>query len=145
VSKLKVIRYASVLVVIAAIATGFFWFTPQLKSWFGIGEEDVDSAHVAEASPSDERLEVTLAPEKLAAADIEIGRAEQREFAGKRKVPGQVEYDHNRHLELRSPANAVVQTILVDPGQQLRAGDALVLLRSSEIGLARDQVLSNQS
>jgi cobalt-zinc-cadmium efflux system membrane fusion protein len=142
---LKVIRYASVLVVIAAIATGFFWFSPQLKSWFGTGEEDVDSAHFAEASPSDERLEVTLAPEKLAAADIEIGRAEQRELAGNRKVPGQVEYDHNRHLELRSPANAVVQKILVDPGQQMRAGDALVLLRSSEIGLARDQVLSNQS
>lgn len=144
-SKLKVIRYAIVLVAIASLAMVFLWLWPQLKSWFSTGEPSGDTAHVAEASPDDERLEVTLTPEKLAAADIEVGRAEEREFAGNRKVPGQVEYDHNRHLELRSPANAVVQTILVEPGQQLRAGDALVLLRSSEIGLARDQILSNQS
>jgi cobalt-zinc-cadmium efflux system membrane fusion protein len=142
---LRAARWAALIGALAVLASGLYWFAPQWQSLVGIQEAETASQSAADTPPTESRLEVILPPEKLAAAAIVIGHAQTRQLAGTRTVPGKVEYNHNKHLELRSPASGVVREVLVNPGQQVRAGEELVLLSSSEIGLARDQVLAQQS
>ena len=48
-----------------------------------------------------------------------MGKAEFKELAGQRTVPGKLEYRPTDHIEVRSPAAAVVQEVYVQPGQQV--------------------------
>ncbi|HTN77823.1 MAG TPA: efflux RND transporter periplasmic adaptor subunit [Pirellulaceae bacterium] len=89
--------------------------------------------------------EVTLPEEKLAAAGLAIGKAEEQSLALTQTVPGQMEYNSSQRLEVKSPAAGVVQEVLVEPGQSLQAGEKLLVLTSNEIGLARDQLLSHEA
>lgn len=83
---------------------------------------------------------VRLSPGKLQAAGLHSSPVELREFRPTRSVPGKIVHNQALRLELTSPSDAVVRQILVSPGQQVHAGDRLVVLTSSDIGLARDEV-----
>lgn len=49
-------------------------------------------------------------------------------------------FDANRSARISSPATATIQAILVDLGQQVRAGDPLVVLSSAEIAGQRGEL-----
>jgi cobalt-zinc-cadmium efflux system membrane fusion protein len=55
-------------------------------------------------------------------------------------VPGRLEYDASRRLQLRLPVECVVKQVLVRPGQYVLEGAKLAVLSSKQVGLARDAV-----
>jgi cobalt-zinc-cadmium efflux system membrane fusion protein len=128
------------IIALIALGIGARW----LPAWFGRSPVSDVARDDAAVRQQGETI-VRLPPEKLAAAEIEIGRVQEREVAEFRTVPGKLEYDRGKHLELKSPVAGVLSSVLVSPGQHVEAGAKLCVLNSSEIGLARDEVQGNES
>ena len=83
---------------------------------------------------------VHLPAEKLATAAIETQPASIQTLTHTHTVPGRIEYDASRRLQLRLPAECIVKEVLVQPGQQVAQGDRLAVLSSQQVGLGRDAV-----
>jgi multidrug efflux pump subunit AcrA (membrane-fusion protein) len=83
---------------------------------------------------------VQLPPKKLATAKIETHRTSMQSLTHMHTVPGRLEYDAARRLQLRLPVECVVKEVFVQPGQQVSEGAKLAILTSKQIGLARDEV-----
>ncbi|MCA9065523.1 MAG: efflux RND transporter periplasmic adaptor subunit [Planctomycetaceae bacterium] len=58
-----------------------------------------------------------------------------------RVVPGRLQYDDRRHIEIRAATPGIVTAIHVRPGETVEAGTLLLELSSPEIGQARADVL----
>lgn len=84
--------------------------------------------------------QITLTPEKIAAAGIHASPVSHHSLQAERTVPGTLQYDATRYLQLRVPAECVVVAVLVGRGQWVAAGDKLARLNSQQLGLARHQV-----
>lgn len=98
------------------------------------------SSMSAEGSDTHATAHVHLPAEKLATAAIETQPASIRALTHTHTVPGRIEYDASRRLQLRLPAECVVKEVLVRPGQQVAKGDKLAVLTSQQFGLGRDAV-----
>jgi cobalt-zinc-cadmium efflux system membrane fusion protein len=53
------------------------------------------------------------------------------------EIPGEIRVDERAYAEVGSPVSGRITAIHVQPGDNARAGDALVTLRSTEVGRAR--------
>jgi len=111
-----------------------------------------DAAPTAEAagseSPTSDEASasrVQLSPEKAAAAGLHTTEAAVRPLQYELTLPGNLDYDRTRHLELRVPVACMVKQVLVTPGQTVRAGEPLARLTSGEVGRARSAVLKCES
>ena len=60
-------------------------------------------------------------------------------------MPGTITYDTAHHLDLTTPCDCIVTKVLVQPAQRIKKGEQLAVLSSSEIGLARDEVLKREA
>jgi len=83
---------------------------------------------------------VHLTTEKMAAIKLKTAVAQPRELQPLRTVPGRVIYNELRWVRLNAPVEAVVQQVLVKPGDVVQAGTQLAVLRSSDVGTARSDV-----
>ncbi len=63
-----------------------------------------------------------------------------RELREVRRVPGRIDYNKNRRLEIKLPVAGAVTSVLVQLGQRVKTGDRLAILTSTEVGLARAEV-----
>src|SRR5204863_9759675 len=68
-----------------------------------------------------------------------------RQLRQVRTVPGKIDYDGVRRVELKAPVDSVVQKVLVKPGDAVERGTRLALLDSPEIGLVRAEVERNRA
>ncbi len=84
------------------------------------------------------RTEVKLTQDKIRSAKLHTSRCQIRELRDLRTVPGTITFNPANHLEIKSPAEGVVKRVLVGQGQAVKKGDPLVILSSSEFGMARD-------
>ena len=128
-----------VLVVASATAGSFGWhhyFLPTDSVENGIA---TDSSVASERIATPATVQLTL--EKLKAADIQLAAVERTQLRPENKVPGRLKYDDRRHVEVRSATGGIVTTVLVNPGDQVKAGDVLIELSSSEVGNARADVM----
>lgn len=108
------------------------------------GEAAADQKSAASAAPAEgPPTQVTLPPEKFAAAGILSVAATRKIVQQTRTVPGRVDYNAQRRVELKAPVDAVVQDVLVKPGDAVTAGTRLALLVSSEVGTTRADVEKN--
>lgn len=117
-----------------------------LLGWFGLpwlNAEHEQAPVIAAAERDEPPMELTLPAEKLAAAQLQFAKIQQRSLAIEHTVPGKLEYNRSHQLEMKSPVSGVVKEVLVEPGQALQPGDRLAVLTSEEVGLARDEVLSH--
>jgi cobalt-zinc-cadmium efflux system membrane fusion protein len=73
-------------------------------------------------------------PETAREAGIETYRVEKRPFARKLEVVGQLEFNANRHAQLSARGDALVLNVNVDVGDEVKAGQALVVLASASVG-----------
>ena len=124
-----------VLLLLVALRQGWV----KLDALLGGNKED-GSAEVAEA-----RTSCTLTPEKIKDAGLHETTAQVKTIREQRTVPGSITYDTARHLEVTAPVDSVAVKVLAEPGQMIEEGTALVVLSSSAIGLARDQVLQREA
>jgi len=108
--------------------------------WFAWQREEPGAAAASEPSNAAPTNLVTLTPEKLKVAELHVTPVERRELCETRRVPGRIQYNQNRRLDVKLPVAGVVVSVLVQPGQRVKSGDHLALLASTEVGLARAEV-----
>ena len=125
------------VLVLLGLRMQWFKFSPATAAANGEASSERDSQTLP--------VEVQLTEEKATAADlreVEVAERSLREF---RTVPGSVTYDTARHLALTSPVDGIVSKVLVGPGQTVKKDQPLLVLSSSSVGLARDEVLKRSS
>ncbi len=96
------------------------------------------AAEVVEHLPADGMIRLT--PAKLAGVKLETAVAQQRELHRFRMVPARVTYNEQRWVRLNSPVEAVIQRVLVKPGDDVHPGTPLAVLRSAAVAQARSDV-----
>ena len=106
-----------------------FWRNPELDT----------SGQESAAREDDEVVELT--PGKMEHAGIESAPVESRALREKRTIPGRLQYNQTRHIELRAPTDGTLMDVLVKPGDAIAAGTEVAVFSSPEIGLARAEVL----
>jgi len=82
-----------------------------------------------------------LSPDKQEAAGIQLGTVTEMVLQARATVPGRVQYDDYRHLEIKTPASGILLEPRVKPGDVVQEGDVLALLSLPEVGTARADVL----
>lgn len=80
---------------------------------------------------------VTLPEGKWKRAGIATGPAEVTTLAAEIGVPGRIEANTDRRIEIRPRATGVVREVKVVLGQKVKPGDELVVLDSPDVGAAR--------
>jgi cobalt-zinc-cadmium efflux system membrane fusion protein len=123
-------RAGGILFILLLVFAGLFGW-----QWFFQGEHE-SMATVESAAPTT----VQLSADKLAALNLTLAPARVERFQISKTVPGSIQFDATRHLQLRTPAACTVTEVLVPTGQLVTAGQPLATLTSTEIGLARNEV-----
>ncbi|MET0250770.1 MAG: efflux RND transporter periplasmic adaptor subunit [Novosphingobium sp.] len=100
--------------------------------WRDTPERHADDAHQEEASEHASKAAfVALTPATASKAGVEItsiGRGGGAEL----QIPGRVTFAPNAEAAIGAPLGGVVETVHVAPGSRVRAGDAIVTIRSPE-------------
>ncbi|MBM4121275.1 MAG: efflux RND transporter periplasmic adaptor subunit [Nitrospira sp.] len=84
---------------------------------------------------------VRLKPEAAAAAGIEVSPVVRGEFRMHRDFPGTVQPNKNKLAEVTTLVRGRAVDVYVDVGQDVKGGDLLARLYSSELGLAQSSYL----
>ncbi|WP_193037808.1 efflux RND transporter periplasmic adaptor subunit [Ralstonia pseudosolanacearum] len=97
------------------------------------GKDGTDAAKAAQqaADPN-----VVVAPPALTAR-LKVAPAGQQAVSERLRVPGQIDFDEQRVARIGASVTGRVTELLVVPGQQVKAGDILAQLHSTELGTAQ--------
>jgi cobalt-zinc-cadmium efflux system membrane fusion protein len=90
-------------------------------------------------------MSVTLPSQKLEVIGVSLSEVTTNVLRPESHVPGRLQYDDRRHVEIRSASPGIIMDIKVRPGEAVQAGDVLVELNSPEVGNARADVLQRQA
>lgn len=134
-------------IAIVALASGSVWTWKQAHVVSHASERTVKPSHATEPTTDEppEKLIVTLPEGKRASAGVVVESVQSRAMRSSVVVPGRVQYDDARHVEIRASTDCVVSTILVKPGDRVTAGQILAVLSSPEVGTARANVLQRRA
>jgi cobalt-zinc-cadmium efflux system membrane fusion protein len=132
---LAAVAMGGALLFLVALRQGWVKFDALLG-----GDKEDAAAEMAEA-----RTSCTLTPEKIKEAGLHETTAQIKTIREQRTVPGSITYDTARHLEVTAPVDSVAVKVLAEPGQMIEEGTPLVVLSSSAVGLARDEVLQREA
>lgn len=133
----------TIAVLVTAAAGGSAWAWKQAHAVSHAAEPD----HAAKPKSAEESQKTVVAlPEgKRASAGVVVESVQSRVMQSSVVVPGRVQYDDTRHVEIRASTDCVVSTILVKPGDRVTAGQILAVLSSPEVGTARANVLQRRA
>lgn len=97
------------------------------------GKDGTDAAKAAQqaADPN-----VVVAPPALTAR-LKVAPAGQQAVSERLRVPGQIDFDEQRVARIGASVTGRVTELFVVPGQQVKAGDILAQLHSTELGTAQ--------
>jgi RND family efflux transporter MFP subunit len=101
-------------------------------------------AESEEREPAPPPGQVTLPEGAREAAGVRVATAEISPVSATYEVAGVVEPDHDLSVEIRAYAPAVVRRVLVNHGQQMKRGEPLAILESSEVAAARRAVQARE-
>lgn len=95
--------------------------------------------------PTAEKSTVTLTEGKRNAVSLEVSPVAVQSIVPYHTVPGRVQYDDRRHIEVRLATAGILARVLVKPGDRVEQGDVLAVLNSPEVGHARADVLQRET
>ncbi len=121
----------------AVLLTGWL-----LLHWWPSDEPTLSSSE-AESAEASSHIHLTAA--KASVAGIRTERVTRSRLDLTRTVPARFAYDDRQHVAVRSPADGVIDVVLVKPGDEVQPGQTLAILRSPAIGKARSEVLRRQA
>ena len=99
-------------------------------------------AKVEETGPRDH---LTITEEKYVAAHLEAASPMRRELRSQRIVPGRVEYNATRHVEVKSPFDGLIRRIDIKVGDRVTEGQVMAVVDSPELGEGRADVLLRET
>jgi cobalt-zinc-cadmium efflux system membrane fusion protein len=88
---------------------------------------------------------VTLTPEKEAAAHLTTVPVAAQAVQEEQTVPGRIDYNPARLLELKAPVAGVARQVYVQQGDRVEKGALLAVLDGSEIGIARAEIQKQEA
>jgi membrane fusion protein, heavy metal efflux system len=83
---------------------------------------------------------VALDEQKLASLELRVEPAGLHPLQVLHIVPGRLRYDDTHHVDIRAAASGILIQVRVTPGDHVSKGQALAVLSSPEIGIARTEV-----
>lgn len=114
----------------------------------GAGAEAVDShaagAKVEAATETESAPTVVLTTLKSKVAGVSMEKARVDQLAAELGVPGLVEVNADRRIDVRTRAPGVVREVHVTLGQKVKRGEPLITLDSPDIGTARLNLRAKQ-
>ncbi|MCA9081474.1 MAG: efflux RND transporter periplasmic adaptor subunit [Planctomycetaceae bacterium] len=128
--------------VLLAILAGGGWF---LRNEFGSHQGEETHEPHAEGALTERPTSVKLPEDKLVAAGIATTSVERRQLRDVRTVPGRIQYDDTRHIEVKLPTEGILTEVRIKPGDVVESGAVLAILSSPEVGNARADVLKCQT
>ncbi len=126
------------LLVLAVMAGG--WLAVHKINSSGQREE-IQEAADGQASDADT---LTLPAGKRNAARFETVPAQTQRVQHVHTVPGRIRYDESKHVDVKAPMDGILSEVLATPGEHVESGQLLAVVRSSEIGQARAEILKRQ-
>lgn len=87
---------------------------------------------------------VTLAAGKLRAAGISVEKARLTALPAELGVPGRIEANQERQVQVRPRAEGVIREVKIALGQNVKKGQTLVVLDSADVGTARLNLRAKQ-
>lgn len=127
----------------AVIATAILGLTGVLFLKMWPTDERSESPVEAEASEATTLVQLTAA--KASVAGIETEPVARRDLVLTKSFPARFVYDERQHVAVRTPADGVMDQLMVKPGDRVTADTPLAVLRSSAVGQARSEVLRRQA
>ena len=113
--------------------------------WLAIHEitSEVASSRIDQPSDIESRQQgiVYLTNAKLEAVAIHCSPVEEQWIEPRHEVPGRIQYDGSRHVEVRASMEGVLAELFVKPGDKVASDQLLAVVKSPEIGMARSEVL----
>lgn len=104
-------------------------------------EEPPRAESVATDAPKER---VVLTEGKAKAAQVRLATVERQPIQDVHVVPGRVQYDETRRVDVRTPTDGVVRKILVKPGETVERGQIVAVVHSPEAGELRADVLKSE-
>ncbi|QDT05910.1 Cobalt-zinc-cadmium resistance protein CzcB [Rubripirellula lacrimiformis] len=139
-------KILSATVALAVIGTAAVLLIPSPTDHATEGSAlDVEAMPVADVSESIFDRLIVLDETQRQAAKIETAIVQRTTMHLTRTLPGRFAYDNTRHIAVRAPADAVVESVQVQTADEVSPGQAIAVLRSPTIGAARNQILSERS
>lgn len=123
------------LIVLATLGGGSWLF------WKELAPKPSHEGEAVAAGPERERTHIILPEEKLAVAGLHATPVELRPIRNIQTVPGRIQYDDSRHIEVKLPTEGILSDVRIKPGDVVEAGHVLAILSSPEVGNARADVL----
>lgn len=133
----RVAKFGPTLFVLAVMGGG----------WLAVHEINTGGESVEEVTEGEDEAipESVMLPEgKVEAANFETVPAQMQPVAHVHTIPGRIRYDETKHVDVKAPMDGILAEVLVSTGQHVEAGRPLAVLRSSEIGQARAEILKRQ-
>lgn len=112
-----------------------------LLSVAGCNSAAQESAPAKSAGKPHETGLVTLTPEEIRSGAIVVEPVMRGEFKLHRDFPATVVPDHHATADITALVRGRVIDVYADLGQQVKAGDLLAMLNSSELGMAQSSYL----
>ncbi|WP_165071648.1 efflux RND transporter periplasmic adaptor subunit [Paludisphaera rhizosphaerae] len=118
---------------------------PAHVSRLGGAPDDSAATAAAEPSPSGPAPgTVALSAAKLKAVNLATAAVRTERLPTELGVPGRIEVDADRRVEVRSRAPGIVREVGVTLGRKVRKGDMLAILDSPDVGTARLNLRARQ-
>jgi cobalt-zinc-cadmium efflux system membrane fusion protein len=87
---------------------------------------------------------VMLSAAKLDAAKLESEPALSQPMQDVYVVPGRIQYDEAKHIEVKAPMDGILAEVLVTPGHPVELGQLIAVIRTAEIGQARAAIVKQE-
>ncbi len=116
-------------------------------AWYTLSQTTpaVETATTADIPAAGSPSVVELPPGKRQIADIHSTALAMQELHDVRRVPGRIGYNTSRRISVKLPVGGVLKNVLVQQGQNVKRGDTLAVLTSTEVGMARTEVVSAEA
>ncbi len=134
-SPLSLVRRIAPIVLVLAIMAGGWLAVEQLDT--GQGETVLEPA----GGEATDQPVLELPSAKIAAGGIRANVVEQQQIQHVHVLPGRLQYDEARHINMKAPTDGIMTECLVKPGDRVDAGQLLAVINSPEVGKARADVL----
>ncbi len=129
----KLIYPGIVAVILLGLGAAWVW-------WPAASEEPTATDQY---SPVLDRL--TLSPEQVRLANLLVEPVKRQTLQPTRTIPGRLDYDQDRHVEVKAACSGVITEMLVRPGDSVKAGQTVAIISSPEVGAARAEILQRQT
>ncbi|MCA9134301.1 MAG: efflux RND transporter periplasmic adaptor subunit, partial [Planctomycetales bacterium] len=83
-----------------------------------------------------------LSPQKVDSSGVKVGAVHAVRWQATRTISGRLDYDRDRHVDVKSACDGILAEMLVHPGDRVSAGQVVAVISSPEVGMARAEVRS---